>query len=113
MNENVKDLLSESSVADLEHLVKEAKKQIEARKEQEINDARIHVRELAASLGITLEELLVKPTKPVRVGKAIKKAEIKYRNPNNEEETWAGRGKKPTWLKEAIDGGATLEDFAV
>jgi len=37
----------------------------------------------------------------------------KYRNPENLEETWAGRGLKPRWLTAAIKGGKKLEDFAV
>jgi len=27
--------------------------------------------------------------------------------------TWAGRGKRPNWLREALASGAKLEDFAV
>ena len=50
--------LANSSVAELEQLSEEIKNAIEARKIKEINDARIHVRELAESLGITLEELI-------------------------------------------------------
>lgn len=26
--------------------------------------------------------------------------------------TWGGRGPRPAWLKEALEGGAKLEDFA-
>ena len=37
----------------------------------------------------------------------------KYRNPENPEETWAGRGLKPRWLSAAMKSGASLEDFAI
>jgi len=37
----------------------------------------------------------------------------KYRNPDNPNETWAGRGLKPRWLAAAIKGGKKLEDFAI
>jgi DNA-binding protein H-NS len=37
----------------------------------------------------------------------------KYRNPDNSEETWAGRGLKPRWLSAAIKSGKKLEDFAI
>jgi DNA-binding protein H-NS len=37
----------------------------------------------------------------------------KYRNPENPEETWAGRGLKPRWLAAALKSGAKLEDFAI
>ena len=38
-------------------------------------------------------------------------APVKYRGPNGE--TWAGRGMKPVWLREQLDGGRSLADFAV
>jgi DNA-binding protein H-NS len=37
----------------------------------------------------------------------------KYRNPENQSETWAGRGLKPRWLTAAMKGGKKLEDFAI
>jgi DNA-binding protein H-NS len=37
----------------------------------------------------------------------------KYRNPENPQETWAGRGLKPRWLAAAIKGGKKLEDFQI
>ncbi len=39
---------------------------------------------------------------------------IKYRNPDNPAETWAGRGLRPRWLVAAMKGGKKkLSDFAV
>jgi DNA-binding protein H-NS len=40
-----------------------------------------------------------------------RKAAAKYRGPNAE--TWAGRGQQPRWLREALAGGAKVEDFAI
>jgi DNA-binding protein H-NS len=37
----------------------------------------------------------------------------KYRNPDNPDETWAGRGLKPRWLVAAMKGGKKLENFAI
>jgi DNA-binding protein H-NS len=37
----------------------------------------------------------------------------KYRNPENESETWAGRGLRPRWITAAIKSGKKLEDFAI
>jgi DNA-binding protein H-NS len=37
----------------------------------------------------------------------------KYRNPENPQETWAGRGLKPRWLAAAIKGGQKIEHFAI
>src|SRR5262245_15408128 len=33
---------------------------------------------------------------------------VKYRNPKNPEQTWTGRGRRPTWLAEA---GGNIERF--
>jgi DNA-binding protein H-NS len=37
----------------------------------------------------------------------------KFRNPENPEETWAGRGLKPRWLAAAIKSGKKLDDFRI
>lgn len=39
---------------------------------------------------------------------------VKFRNPANPKETWAGRGLRPRWLVAALKGGKKkLSDFAV
>ncbi len=38
---------------------------------------------------------------------------IRFRNPKNPDQTWAGRGRKPDWLVKALKGGKKVEDFAV
>src|SRR5215467_648925 len=37
----------------------------------------------------------------------------KYRNPENPNETWAGRGLRPRWLAAALKSGHKLEDFLI
>jgi DNA-binding protein H-NS len=37
----------------------------------------------------------------------------KYRNPENPDETWAGRGLKPRWLTAAIKAGKKQDDFLI
>ena len=56
--------------------------------------ALIHQR--SHKLGISLESLFT-PHKEARAP-----ARIKYRNPENPAETWTGKGKMPTWIKEAM-----------
>jgi DNA-binding protein H-NS len=69
-------------------------------------------------------ELETELTKLARLGgggKAVKYARggrmgpvaPKYRNPENPEETWAGRGLKPRWLTAAIKSGKKIEDFLI
>jgi DNA-binding protein H-NS len=40
-----------------------------------------------------------------------RKVAIKYRDKSGN--TWAGRGAHPVWLREKLEAGAKLEDFAV
>jgi len=40
-----------------------------------------------------------------------RKAPVKYRDRSGN--TWAGRGAQPRWLREKLEAGAKLKDFAV
>lgn len=66
------------------------------------------VTEIAKAAGFSsLEEMMASlPAKPA-------KAEPKYRHPENPEMTWSGRGRKPSWIVEALEAGKTLDDFAI
>lgn len=39
--------------------------------------------------------------------------EPRYRDPGNEFNTWAGKGRKPKWLTDRLAAGEKLEDFAI
>ena len=41
------------------------------------------------------------------------KASPKYRNPENPQETWAGRGRPPKWVQSALAEGQTLSDLTI
>ena len=71
----------------------------------------------AADLGLsgkaaTRAKKSAKPAKG-RKGKAAAKAPkvVKFRNDTGG--TWGGRGKRPTWLRDALLSGKQLSDFAV
>jgi DNA-binding protein H-NS len=53
-----------------------------------------------------------KPGRPAKkaAGKGSKVAP-KFRDENGN--TWAGRGKRPVWLRDALAAGRKLEDFAI
>ena len=42
-----------------------------------------------------------------------KKVQPKYRNPDNPEETWSGRGRKPRWVEVALAHDRKLEDLVI
>lgn len=66
--------------------------------------------ELKARIAADQAELSALQPQP---GKMANPSTPKYRDPTKPENTWAGRGKQPGWLKEKIDAGASLEDFLV
>jgi DNA-binding protein H-NS len=37
----------------------------------------------------------------------------KYRNPKDPQETWAGRGKRPRWMRAQLRLGKKLDDFLI
>jgi DNA-binding protein H-NS len=48
-------------------------------------------------------------------GRDDRRSEIapKYRNPQNQTETWSGRGREPKWLQHQIAAGKSREDFLI
>ncbi len=40
-------------------------------------------------------------------------SEAKYRNPENPEQTWSGRGRRPQWVHEATANGRALADLGL
>ena len=52
-------------------------------------------------------------TSKKKKSKARGKVAPKYRNPDDESQTWTGRGRKPLWVVAQLDSGANIEDFAI
>ncbi len=48
-----------------------------------------------------------------RAGDARARVAPKYRDPNNFENTWTGRGKMPRWLNDAVQSGKSKESFLI
>ncbi len=95
MSETISDILDSSSIEQLNSLIKKAQEEIERKKVDEIQVTRHQWLEQATTLGMSPEEILKYSGR--------RKGKPKYRNPNNPEQTWTGRGKKPNWLKDAPD----------
>jgi DNA-binding protein H-NS len=49
--------------------------------------------------------------RPAAKGKSRGPATVKYRDESGN--TWGGRGPRPQWLREALNAGKSLQDFAV
>ncbi len=105
MTTNLHDL----SEAELAKMIDSAQKALRDRQEGKRREGIAKIREIAASIGVNVE--ISEPTKasPRKGGKVA----VKYQNPANPANKWTGRGMKPKWLRELIEQGRNLEEFAV
>ena len=68
-------------------------------------------RELMSTNGLSVADVVV-PAKGKQGIRAGSKVDPKYRDPESGS-TWTGRGLKPKWLTRAMQGGKTIQDFAI
>lgn len=107
MNKNNAIDLENLDVDELRAITENAQQLIAKKQHQRLYDAYMQFEKIAEESNSTIEEIL-------KAGEKLeKKRSIKYRNSENEQETWTGRGRKPTWLIDALAAGKDLEDFAV
>ena len=95
------------SDAELKGLIADAQSEIEARAEVQRQAAIDQIKTIAAEAGLSLADL----AKGAKRGRAP--AAAKYRNPDNPDQTWSGRGKKPKWVVAALSAGKALSDLAI
>jgi DNA-binding protein H-NS len=103
--------LAEFSSQELRLLARNVEQELRRRQVEDRKTALRQIKELAASQGFTLDGIL--GTAMTKRRGAAAPAEAKYRNPDNPEQTWAGRGRKPAWLVELLSQGKTLEESRV
>ena len=108
----MKPEISKLSVEELKRLQVEAEALIVSKKDQAIEDAYDQIVAIADGLGFSIEELL-ELGEQKRKKTTRKAVEPRYRNKNNPEDTWTGRGKQPRWLVAELEKGAKLEDFLI
>ncbi|MBK8184309.1 MAG: H-NS histone family protein [Candidatus Competibacteraceae bacterium] len=86
----------------------EVKAMLELKREERIAELKAQVEADKARMAATEAELAALCPPPVKMANP---STPKYRDPAKPENTWAGRGKQPGWLKEKLEAGACLEDF--
>lgn len=105
--------LKSLSPAELQALIKSAEAQMDSARKSHIQEVRSKIEALLKNSGLSLSEVY-----PTRGGKGTKgpKAVVapKYRNPENQTQTWSGRGKRPLWFVEATKKrGVTAESLLI
>ena len=86
--------------------------EILGRHDQEIETLKTKVATVANALGVSIAELFgIKAEGEARRKK--RSARIKYRDPENAENTWTGKGRPPKWMQEKLDQGAIKDEFLI
>lgn len=105
------------SVQELTALIAAAEQKRKEKLEEAKQTLIAEIEQKAAAIGVSVSELyraepsqVASPARKPRkdAGKAVG---VKYRSPNGEE--WSGRGRRPSWLSEAIGAGKSIDDFRV
>ena len=88
---------SNFSLADLKIMLAELPAEIQRREDKERADTLADLEKLAKERGYNLADLV--GSQKAEPKKAKKPVPAKYRNPDNQDQTWTGRGIAPKWLK--------------
>src|SRR5262245_27276307 len=99
--------ISNLNYSELGHLRATIAERMKEMRDTGITQLRATIAEQAQLLGIAVDDLL--PKKKSGRGRAA----VKYRDPVSPDHTWSGRGKHPTWLKEKLEQGHTLDEFLI
>jgi DNA-binding protein H-NS len=104
--------LSKYNLSELKGLQQDIEKEIKSRQQQELKKAREQILSIAQSLGVSVEQLISDAGKKPKDNK-IGTIRAQYRNPADSEQTWAGRGRQPKWVVEALANGKKLDEFRI
>ena len=89
----------------------EIERKIAQLQSEERSGAIAKVRALMADFGLSMVDLGTRAAAaPRSSSSSTKKVAAKYRNTATGE-SWSGRGLQPKWLKAALGGGRSIEEF--
>jgi DNA-binding protein H-NS len=100
------------SIEDIDQLVNELYEAKRAKRVAAMEKLRAKAQEMAKSAGFTLDEI-VSGGKGYKATMGKRSGNAKYRNPANPNQTWAGFGARPIWMREAIAKGVSIEKMRV
>jgi DNA-binding protein H-NS len=97
---------------ELNALIEQARHILKTRKETQRQAAIDEIQRLATTHGLNVD-IKQRLRRTRRVKRSTEPREPKYRNPDNPEQTWAGIGPKPKWLKKHVAEGGSLKELKV
>lgn len=98
------------SEEELANVIANAQRALKSKQHGKRREVISKIKELASSIGVSVE--IIDEDKPAS---SLRGAKVppKYRNPDNHEETWTGRGMKPRWMQAKIEQGRNPEEFLI
>lgn len=117
--------LKSLSMQELKSLQNKVEREMAGRDKRQRKDALSAVKDKAKQLGYSLDDLVGAKkgaaTSPSTSSKAKPKAKAKtrapaapkYRSPQDPSQTWSGRGRPPSWIKDAQNKGVDIETMRI
>ncbi len=101
--------LDNLTLKELHELRNRVERAITGFEERKRREAMAAVEAAAREHGFSLNDLTGAKLAVRRGGKVAPK----YANPQNAEQTWTGRGRRPQWVQAALASGKSLDDLAI
>lgn len=118
MNDNVTDIdLDTLDLPQLKDLARRIDQQITDLSRRQREEALQAAKAAASERGFDLAELMgqgrTSRGRGRGQGQSQEKNAPRYANPNDPAQTWSGRGRRPAWVAEALEEGASLESLTI
>jgi DNA-binding protein H-NS len=113
-------MVARQDLAEIKRKIAELQQQVEAVRAEEVAGVVARIREAITYYDLTIKDVFggrttgvgrSKAKKALRSVSAKKAAVVRYCDSAGN--SWAGRGKRPNWLKAALANGTALDDLAV
>lgn len=104
--------LTSMSRTDLEALKSDVESALIEVAEKEKHAARQAAEQAVAAYGFSLDDITGNGPKG-RKGGFKSLSNPKYRNPENADQTWTGKGRQPQWFKDAIAAGQSPDAMEI
>jgi DNA-binding protein H-NS len=101
--------LETKSPEELQAIIAKAQAELIERQQRKRKEVLAQIKELAASIGVNVQISDNSKSADKRSSTVV----IKYRDPENPNNQWTGRGLAPKWMKALLNAGRSKEEFLI
>ncbi|MFG6596235.1 H-NS family nucleoid-associated regulatory protein [Sulfitobacter sp. 1A13368] len=112
---HTKNDLKAMSRKELERLLSDVKKALEAARARDQREARKAAKKAAAEFGFSLGEISeTQPSAPAKKRAKVKNpSKPMYANPDDKKQTWTGKGRQPNWFRSQVESGTAPDAMRI